>query len=280
MVLKTYFFVPANNNSFIKKTYSIPEIDHRIFDIEDSILENEIIESFKNLSSVELFDSDYIRIPILWGELVNIIIKCKNLNLHNYIIPKVNGYKEFKRLINILIERDPDAKVILLVETPKTYMDLEGILIEFGKYIKGISLGIQDFSFYTGIKNKKLISNLATNILILAQSYEIEAIDVVSMNIGNKNELKEDYIKSFNNGYRAKFFIHPYQLKILMLTPFYSEKEVKENINILKYYNDKIDKRNAVFSYNGRVYEKMHVSEIKEIVEWGTEFYGTNRKVF
>jgi cytoplasmic iron level regulating protein YaaA (DUF328/UPF0246 family) len=53
--------------------------------------------------------------------------------------------------------------------------------------------------------------------------------------------------------------------------------EVKEYEKVLSYYQEKVKGKEALFFYNGRIYEKMHIKKIEEIVKWGNRFYGTNR---
>lgn len=105
----------------------------------------------------------------------------------------------------------------------------------------------------------------------------IEAIDVATMNISDIKKFNDEILEGFKCGYRAKFILHPKQLEALNKIQFYTEDEIANYSDILSYYEKEIMGKEALFSYKGKIYEKMHIEHIKEIVKWGNEFYGANR---
>ena len=52
-MLETYFFIPANNQKFIKKSIEISS-DFIIYDLEESITNSEMTESINNLKQVNI----------------------------------------------------------------------------------------------------------------------------------------------------------------------------------------------------------------------------------
>jgi citrate lyase beta subunit len=280
-MFKSYFFIPANNKRFIEKTEILGGIDFRVFDLEDSVLPSDLENSIKLLSSIEIKNSDWLRIPINENNLMKVVKDSIKLGIDNFVIPKFEGLAEFQKIANQILTINPRAEFILLLENGKSYIELEKILFEFSQYIYGISLGIHDFSFATGMKNDYMLQrNIRTNIMLLAKAYSVEPIDVVSMYLRHENKLKDEILDGFNIGYRSKFLIHPTQLNVLKSVKYYSKEEIYEFENVLNFYLTNIVGKEALFSYNDRVYEKMHIEEIKKIVRWGNEYYGTDREIF
>jgi citrate lyase beta subunit len=103
-----------------------------------------------------------------------------------------------------------NAKFILLIEHPKALVELEDILKNYSKCIHGIGLGSHDLSIEVGMINDiDIIRSIRINIMILAKAYNIEAIDVASMNISEKESFENEVKDGFKCGYRSKFLIHP-----------------------------------------------------------------------
>ena len=147
------------------------------------------------------------------------------------------------------------------------YMDFHSIQTTHGRAL----------AFATGMKNDyKLLRSIRMNIMLVAKAYSVKPIDVVSMRLKDKTWLTEEILDGFEIGYRGKLIIHPYQLEVLNSVEFYTLEEIKEYKKVFKYYQENIQEEDAVFSFNDRVYERMHMEEIMEIVEWGRNFYGTD----
>jgi citrate lyase beta subunit len=270
-------FIPANKKKFIDKSLQLEELDHRIFDLEDSVAEKDIEIAIDNLKSIEILKSDWIRIPIGRSEQAELINEIHELGFSNYVIPKYEGYEGFKNIFIDINSINKQAKFILLLENPKAYLDLERTLNEFSSSVYGVSLGIHDFAFESGMKNDyKLLRNIRIKIMLTAKAHSVKPLDVVSMHLKDKKWLEDEILDGFESGYRGKLLIHPYQLEVLNSVEFYTLKQVKEYEKVLKHFKENVKEKDVVFSFNDRVYEKMHIEEIRKIVEWGISFYGTD----
>ncbi len=275
-MFESYLFIPASKGKFIDKSKTLENLDHRIFDLEDSVVEAELDKALANLEQTAFTAADWVRVPIGREDQTQLLKKVHHLGLNNFVIPKFNGYDAFADIFAEISGIAPKARFILLLENPKAYLDLERILKEFSESIDGVSLGIHDFTFETGMRNSyQLLRNIRVNIMLIAKAYGVQPIDVVSIHLKKNELLKEEILDGFTLGYRSKLFIHPSQLQAVDHIEFYSFAEVKELFEVYQYYQRYIRDKEAVFSYNNRVYEKMHIEEIKRIVEWGASFYGT-----
>jgi len=277
-MIKNYFFVPANKTRFLEKIPTLTDIDYCVFDLEDSVLSSDIQNAFELLSNFKMKNTDWLRIPLIKSEIKAITLKSMQIGLNNYVIPKFNGFDELRKIIQAIQSVNSKAKFILLIENAKSYIELERILVEFNECIHGVSLGIHDFSFSTGLKNDFVfLRNIRMKLMLLAKAYSVEPIDIVSTNLNNEEDLRDEVLDGLKTGYRSKFLIHPFQLAALKAVPYYEKEEIDSYKKILKYYFDYIDGKEALFTYNGRIYEKMHIEEIKKIVKWGDEFYESTR---
>jgi len=273
-----FMFIPANNIKYIKKSETLANLDNRIFDLEDSILESEFDKAISNISDIKIRDTDWIRLPIEKYYQHEILKGLVDSGINNFVIPKFEGFNDFRRIQTQLLKVNKKIKTILLIENASSYIDMEKILKEYSQHIYGISLGIHDFSFNTGVKNDyKTLKNIRLNIMLLAKTYSVIPIDIVSIYLTDKKKLVKEIIDGFNIGYRAKLLIHPKQLEVLKRTEFYSSNEIDEFKRIVKWYHNKEDQRNAILVDNGRIYEKMHINEIEKVIKWGEEFYESNR---
>lgn len=277
-MFSTYFFVPANKLKFLIKSQELKGIDYRIFDFEDSITEGEIDSSLDLLSNISPKETDWIRIPFNI-KLANKIIKITSkLKYNNYVIPKFNGYEELKSFLESVEKFNSQTKYILLVENPKSLLDLENIIKVYKDQIRGVGLGIHDFCSITEIENNNdLLRQIRLNTLIICKAYEIEAIDVVSTNIANIEEFNNEILDGFRCGYRSKFILHPNQLEALNKFQFYTKDKINRCLEILSYFEEEIKGKSALFTYEGKVYEKMHIEQMKKIAKWGEKYYGEYR---
>lgn len=279
-MIKNYFFIPASKSKYIQKSETLQGIGNRIFDLEDSILNKDVDYSINLLRQVKQRDTDWVRIPLEISIFEKFIGRILEMGYKNFVIPKFAGIDELTIFLEKILAVNEISKFILLIENPKALVELNEILKKYKNCILGFGLGSHDFSLESGIENDiDYLRHIRINLIILAKAYEKEAIDIVSMSINNKDEFIKEIIDGFKCGYRAKFLIHPLQLEFLNSYPFYSYQEVNKYKEMLSYYETNVKGQEALFSYESRVYEKMHINKFKKIIDWGLKFYGTDRQI-
>ncbi|MCK9217048.1 MAG: aldolase/citrate lyase family protein [Firmicutes bacterium] len=276
-MIESYMFIPANKKKYIIKSETLADLKNRIFDLEDSIMQKEFEKSLAIISEFNIMETDWIRMPAEYFYRTDILKRVNKIGINRFVIPKFNGYTQLNEIVKSIINVNSKAKFILLIENAISYVEIERIIKEYNHIIHGISLGIHDFTYNTGMLNDyKTLRNIRTNIMLLSKAYSIKPIDIASMNLTEEQDLKDEVIDGYNIGYRAKLLIHPNQLEIINKIEFYSLKEIEDLKSILEYYYESVKGKNALFSYKGRVYEKMHIEEMKNIIEWGKNYYGTD----
>ncbi|HLP04511.1 MAG TPA: aldolase/citrate lyase family protein [Paludibacter sp.] len=272
-MLKSFFFVPANNLKFIEKS-KVLLADYIVFDLEDAILGNELEACFQNLSSMELVSNHIVRFRF-FDENENLnqtdFEKLLKIGFRQFIIPKFGGVAQAKTIKTFLEKQRSKIEVsfILLLENPTGLLSIYETLNMGLISITALGLGSHDYCNAMGMKHTN--SNLyfaRQMVLNHAKAFNLLALDTVSVNIGYDDEFKEDSLIAFNMGFDGKFVIHPQQLKLLSEIEYYTEKEVEEAEKVYEKILEIKALKTAVVRIDGKVFEKPHINRIIKIINW------------
>jgi len=275
-LLKSFFFIPSNNEKFIRKVNSI-DADFFVFDLEDSISNYEIKSSLDKLKKIKLNDNHYARLRFGSFKKNNsesiILSHLINLGFKKFLVPKISDLDELKKMKSYLeahIQYEFEKyQFILLVENPRCLINLKTLINGKMINITGVTLGSHDYSSSIGMKHISQYLSYARNyVLTIAKAYELMAIDIASMKIESRNEFSNECIDAFNMGYDAKFVLHPQQLELLKKTKYFDNKEIKNALDVYKKIESIDFDKFSVVKLNGELYEKAHIKRIKKIVEW------------
>lgn len=276
-LINSYFFVPANQPRFLEKSLGLVQIEYRILDFEDSISPKEIEKATRIIRHHKIKKTDWARLPLcdITEDLARELFE---LGIENFVIPKTSDKAHADSILNGLATISNNIKFILLVENPKIYIDLEDVLKKWHQKIVGIGLGSHDFAASAKLNHvPDILLPLQLHVSLLAKAYNIEPIDIASMNLSNESDFNTEIQTAFNLGYRAKFIIHPFQLRLLNEFQFYPEEDYKRALEVLDLFDEKIHSNDVVLKHRGKIYEKPHIENLKNIKTWGDHYYGTNR---
>lgn len=261
-MLKSYFFVPANNQKFIEKSKSL-SANRIVFDLEDAILNDELINCYKNLSIVQPKSKHFVRFCFFDID--------SNLDYKNFLVPKFGGIGHLQIIQEFLQKRGLKLSVnfILLIEHPKALINLSKTLQNNMLQINGIGLGSRDYCNEMGIYHtSKNLYYARQTVLTNAKAFEIEAIDTVSMKIENDMEFKKECFEAFQMGFDGKFLIHPHQLDIMHQIHYYTDTEINEASRVYDKILELQKHKAAVIRFEGKVYEKPYINRILNIIKW------------
>jgi len=247
-------------------------VDEIIIDFEDSILTSNKEKLLPVLREVDNLESLWCRIPVRDNFEDNIDVsflnKVLDLQINQIVLPKIKSKKELKKVFKAVGKRP--VRWILLVEHPRLLVELNNILQDekLERRIVGIALGSHDL--ITNLKAKYTTQNLIyprTKVLYLAKGYEKQAIDIASMNVSQKNDFEEELRFGVENGFDAKFLIHPIQYTWM--------QEGRENSGELEWAleiiasipSSETSKDVEPFILNGQIVEKAHVEKAFEIIK-------------
>ena len=277
-MIKSYFFVPASKESFIKKSLLLKGIYSRVLDFEDSISDSEIDKAIDLVQKNKVLSSDWVRIK-LSSDFEYLSQRLIQLGFRNLILPKLKDFAHTNDVIERLLKIHGKVRFILLIENAMVYLQLNDILSKWHPYIDGIALGSHDFSAATRISHTMSgLHPIRLQLSLIASAFDLVSIDVASMNISDEKAFSDEIKTAYDLGYRAKFILHPFQLKVLDGFPFFSESEIKEAQDVLEKFEDNaISNSEVVIKHNGKIYETPHLENLKEKIAWGKQYYGTDR---
>ena len=269
--MESYFFVPASK---IKKIKELRELNINTFivDFEDSIKASQRDDLFLDLIRLEISKDYYYRVPLhdlnMADDLdLRLISKFIKYGFKKFVFPKISSTVQLERILKSL--NVDDLEIILLVEMPRFYLELQSTIFKYSKNLTGIGLGSHDFMSVVGGKHTlKNLEVVRQNILYLAKSCNLNSIDIASMDINNEVSFKNEVIDGFNKGYDAKFIIHPKQFKIINSIQFYSEKEYQQALKIEEELSKLENKKefNPIV-LDGKIIEQPHINRAKQILK-------------
>lgn len=269
--MKSYFFVPANRLHKIHDVVNLG-VDTIIIDLEDSVKTSEISNYIDKLISDETYKDFYVRLNILNA---NLELNATNFNrlaengFRRFVLPKLQNATQLRNFF-LSINKN-DFQFIILVESPKFFIQLDAILEEFSSNIYGVGLGSHDLLSTVGAKHTmNNLEFIRQSVLYSVSAYEKEAIDFASMNISDEKAFTKELIDGFEKGYDSKFIIHPWQLECLNNVSFYNEQDLKWATAIydeLVKLNFETDEFNAL-SIGDQIVEKPHINKAMKIIEY------------
>lgn len=272
-MLKSFFFIPANNLKFIDKSKDILA-NYIIFDLEDSILDQDINNCIANLSSVKIKPNHLVRFcffddfNFLRDKEFQTLLK---LGFSHFIVPKFAGITQIKLIQRYLQNQKLKKAVdfILLVEQPKGLFELYQTLKSNLITINAIGFGSHDYCNAIGMQHTEQNLYFARQMVLNhARAFNINAIDTVTVNLEKEKEFIEESLCAFRMGFDGKFLIHPQQLKLLNGLKYYTDEEVEEAENVYDRILDILDQKVAIVRIDGKIYEKPHISRIVNIINW------------
>lgn len=271
-MIKTYFFVPLTSRRFIEKSRTL-SADYLVYDLEDAISGSSASIANENLKYINKAVPFYIRPEIKWQKIdFRYLDNLFDQGFNHFVIPKASSYDDIKQLVQWSGNKKTRTGLIILIENPMILVDLHEILRSFHDHIDGISLGSHDYCSFLKAKYDYDSYRFAHDLILnLAVSFSVEAIDITSMDIDNRERFITEVKRGFDKGYRSKFILHPKQLDYLDEIKYFPDEDIAyarliaEKINLNDFDAVKI---------NGQVLEKPHIQRIKEILKYigyGTE---------
>lgn len=272
-MLKSFFFVPANNAKFIAKSKGI-NADYIVFDIEDAVLGQEIELCFSNLSLLEIADNHFVRFRFFDAKNNlndNDFNRLLGMGFHKFIIPKFSGLCQAE-IIRDFIEKtgySNNLTFCLLLEDPFGLLSVYETLQKNIIPVFAIGLGSHDYCNSIGMKHTQANLYFAKQMILNhAKAFNALALDTVSVNIGDDQEFIDESLTGFNMGFDGKFVIHPQQVRLLKEIRYYSEDEVAEAERVYDKVMEIKDQKAAVVKIGDKVFEKPHINRIINIINW------------
>mgnify|MGYP001441727829 CR=1 FL=1 len=269
--MESYFFVPASKLNKLQGLRKL-KIKEFIIDFEDAIKASQRNSFFLELNNVEKSKEFYLRVPLHSLKHTDkldlkLISKFIEQGYTKFVFPKISSTDQLGQVLKTL--KTAALEIILLVETPRLYLELQSTIFNYQKNLTGIGLGSHDFmSMVGGEHTLKNLEVIRQNILYLAKSCNITSIDIASMDINDEEAFNIEVIDGFNKGYEAKFIIHPKQFNIMNRIQFYSEEEYIQALKIEEELSKLENKKEfAPIVLDGKIIEQAHINRAKNILK-------------
>lgn len=265
--MKTYFFVPLVAGKFIEKANKL-DVDAIVYDLEDAIRDSDTQIAIDNIQLIKTSNKIYFRPSIDWNNIESgIFLQLLKKGYSRFVIPKISSIIELASLITISKKYTEKLELILLIENPIILFDLNELLKSFSNSIFAIALGSHDYCSLMGARYQYESYRFAHDyVLNIARKYNIEAIDIASMEINNRAIFQEEVMTAFDKGYRSKFILHPKQLEYLNTVAYFEKEEIIFAEEVSKAID--LDNDFSAISFKGKVLEKPHIRRIKEILNY------------
>ena len=269
--MESYFFVPASKITKIQDLRRL-RIEEFIIDFEDAIKASQRNSFFSALNDLEKSKDFYLRVPLHSLSRPDkldlaFIGKFIEQGYTKFVFPKISSIDQLEEVFRTL--KLETLKIVLLVETPRLYLELQSTIFNYQKSLTGIGLGSHDFMSMVGGKHTlKNLEVVRQNILYLAKSCNITSIDIASMNINDEESFIKEVTNGFNKGYDAKFIIHPKQFQTINSIQFYSEDEYNQALRIEEALSKLENKKefNPIV-LDGKIIEQPHINRAKQILK-------------
>ncbi len=268
--MDSFFFVPGNKLDKIESILSLG-VHEIIIDLEDAVRYSERELIVHKIISDAFFLNFYIRLPLYnFDNKVDKLLLEKLIaaGFRKFVFPKIDSATDFDLLLPCF--KEIDISIILLVETPVFFLQVQDVLFKYKKYFKGIGIGSHDFmSAIGGVHTLSNIDYIRQHILYLARAINISAIDIASMELRNADDFKEEIKNGFDKGYDAKFIIHPWQLSVLQNMQFYSKKDYEWALTVEQaFLNAGSHSEFNPITVNGQVIERPHLNKMDKILKY------------
>jgi citrate lyase beta subunit len=271
-MLKTFFFVPTNNYRYIKNISRIAS-DNFIFDLEDSIIDDDLKICINNISKVSLKNNYYARPRIFFKKNEKYIKKLVLIGFKKFIIPKISSLQHLKNIKKTITAiksyKDDHFEFIILIENPRCLLNIHKLIKSNILNVTGISLGSHDYADKMGMKHEaKYLSYARNKVLTIAKANNLLSVDIASMNYKDKKSFSDECVDAYNMGHDGKFILHPNQLDALKTANYFSKEEIEEAKSVLNQLKYMKENKFSLILVGEKLFEKSHLKRIKKIVEW------------
>jgi citrate lyase subunit beta/citryl-CoA lyase len=286
MAPRSFLFVPADSERKMAKAAS-SAADALVLDLEDSVAV-ERIEFARNLTREYLLTHPerskqqvWVRInPLGSSKALDDLAAIVAGSPDGLLLPKCESGAEVTRLDHYLtaLERregiaDGAIKIIpVATETPAAMFGL-GSYRGASRRLHGITWGAEDLSTALGASTNRADDSTLALTYQLARSYcllgakaaGVQAIDGIHGNFRDSEALASEVRRSRQDGFNAKFAIHPDQVAVINNGFLPDEREVERARSIVAAFN--ASNGVGTTQLDGMMLDKPHLTQALRILE-------------
>lgn len=288
---RTFLYVPGSSEKMAQKSLN-SNADSIILDLEDSVSIDQKSEArqivLKYIKIIqEHHKESIVRInPVTTKEGLDDLIAIGLAKPDALIIPKA----EVRTLVTVdtiltTLEEFMNIelfsiKLIPLVETTEALLNIEKIL-SVTKRINGVHLGAEDLSRDCEVPRRKDGSDIfyaRNKIALAARAFKVDSIDTPFTDIKDLKALRMDTEASKGIGFSGKACIHPAHIQVINDVFSPSEDDVKESFELLKAYEEAIERNVGAFSFRGKMVDKPIADRALKVTEKAKKIQGKENR--
>lgn len=256
-MLRSLLFVPAQDKML--KKVSVLDADGYIIDLEDSISNNDKIQALERTEAFLKHNSiqNPIYVRVNKENYVNEIGRLEKFSQIGFMLPKFENESDYIECQEILSNHN----TLALIETPLGIVNI--LKIASCDWVDALAFGAEDFTSGINMKNANEFLRYQKGCLVTyAKAYGKKVYDTPSFHLGVEDEFKLDVSDSVDLGFDGKLVISPKHIHYV--NNAFMRVNPDEIMDIITQYESTGE---AVQVINGKVYEKMHIENLKHIVK-------------
>lgn len=280
-LLRSFLFVPGNNNKFIDKAKML-NADIICLDLEDSVPANEkesarrlVGDALKNRS--EFTGEVYVRTNSFDSGLVEDDLKAAvQQGVNGIVIPKVSDANEVFELSKMVasLERTQSIKGDT-VEMMPSIESARGVVNAYkianaSPRISALVFGVFDFLFDMGLEYVEdgiEYSYARAKVPVDARAAGVYAIDSIWQKIDDTNGLIKDATTGMKLGYKGKSIIHPSQIEHVHGIFMPNREEVEWARKVVDALSDAMGMGKGAVKLEGKMIDAVHYKRAKALLD-------------
>ena len=254
--MRSLMFIPAKDKML--KKISTFSADSYILDLEDSVEQDMKSDALNNVYTF-LKENETIKPIIVRVNKESYRIEIEKLDKYDvsFMLPKFERTDDYLEIGKYCSRH----RFYALIETPYGLVNIENIVSN--KDISALAFGAEDFTASMCMDNEiDFLQYQKARLVTYSKAYKKKVYDTPSFKLDDYEKFKIEVENSKSLGFDGKMVISPkhvdYINKAFSLT----------NIDFLRRIVELYEKENqAVLVIDGKVYEKMHIKHIKNILK-------------
>jgi len=254
---RSLMFVPAVEK-MLRKIIQY-NADAYIIDLEDSIIESDKSDALERCVAAlnEMNSVENIFVRLNKNLAVIELERLKKFKGLGFMLPKFESAEDYAEFCNKL----KGHYTIALVETPKGVVNISSIAM--CKNIDAIAFGAEDYTASVNMKNEDgYLNGIKLQIVANAKAFNKKVFDTPSFKVGDEKSFECEVDNSVSLGFDGKLLIHPKHIEYI------NNAFGCADIDYMRKVVEAFEKSGeAVFVYDGKVYEKMHITRFKRVIK-------------
>lgn len=264
---RSALFMPASNKRALEKAKTL-NTDCIIFDLEDSILEENRSQAHKNL--LELFSNHTFKNTetVIRTSQINATGFLTDLKTANectpnaILLPKISTAKNLQD-----VAKQTKLNLWAMIETPKALMNLKEICTASDK-LKCLVIGPNDLAKETGTANNRLTQTpWIMNIIAAARAYDLSILDGVYNKFKDLDGFKVDCNQAIDMGFDGRTLIHPNQIDIANNAFGPNDSDILKAIKIIDAFTEAKNQTKGAIQIDGEMIERLHLQQAEQLIK-------------